>query len=255
MVTKIFPNLDASFTSLLQFSSRWEVDEFMRRSAFSVFVSVREYNWLLLAPFQICQIIQRWASESSDATDALIRYYPTLSDAHRQIVESLATEHRLVFLSPPDVVSEEINTKCLADLGIQWPTIHSDLQQGVSEGCFAPVSMLVVAPPFTENRTGVTREFDALFTDFGNSPVKLRRCQGRRVLEEFTPQGYTLVIPFHEYDKQYKDTLAFELMQAMPYYCWPSPVLSSRQVLELMEPAFADRPHRVLRPSDDGGQA
>ena len=218
----------------------------MRRSAFSVFVSVREYNWLLLAPFQICQIVQRWASESSDATDALIRYYPTLSDAHRQIVESLATEHRLVFLSPPDVVSEEINTKCLADLGIQWPTIHSDLQQGVSEGCFAPVSMLVVAPPFTENQTGVTREFDALFTDFGNSPVRVQRLKGYDDFVDFQCIPHrSLIIPITEPHRHEESSLLFQLSQALPYYCWPVPAQTDEEILFSMEEEQSTRPLRI----------
>jgi hypothetical protein len=245
MVTKIFPKLDASFNTLVQFSSRWEVDEYMRRAAFTVFVTVRGYNWLLLAPFQIAQLVQRWASESADSTDAIIRSYPTLSDAHRQIMESLASTNRLVFLSPPDVVSDEVNTNCLADLGIQWPTIHPELQQGASEGFFAPVSMLVVSPPYMENLTGVTREFDALFTDFGNSPIRVQRLKGYDDFVDFQCIPHrSLVIPFSEPNRNEESSLLFQLSQAMPYYCWPVPAQTDEEILFSMEDEQSTRPLR-----------
>jgi hypothetical protein len=102
--------------------------------------------------------------------------------------------------------------------------------------------MLVVPPHFDKDDTSLTRTFSVIFTDFGNSPVRLHRCHGRVAFCDFLPTGYSLVVPFHESDVQYDTTLIHDLMLAMPYYCWPCPALSSRQVVRLMEPSFADRP-------------
>ena len=243
------------FYQQISFTSRWQVDLFLSEAAFSVHVLVSGYQWLVVAPLAICQLIQQWSVRNNATRPALIRSHPNLTEAFQELGLALAPDHELIFLSPqkfPETISQ------LPGFGMRSfrpEELPDDLPSGPSQAFFSPVTMLVASPSFDEHDDSSNQKFNVLYTDFGNSPVKLRRCQGRRALEEFTPQGYTFVIPFHEFDRQYKDTLAFELMQAMPYYCWPSPVLSTRQVLELMEPAFADRPHRVLRPSDDGGQA
>jgi hypothetical protein len=240
------------FSQQISFTSRWQVDLFLSEAAFSVHVLVGRYQWLLVAPLQICHIVQGWSVRFNSDKPALIRVHPNLTEAFAELSLALAPEHELIFLSPsksPPTASQ------LPGIGINsFPpdSMPDDLPQGPSEGFFSPVSMLVASPTFDSDHESGNHMFNVIYNEFGNAPVRLRRCKGSQ-LEEIPTSGYSLVIPFHEFDRQYKDSLVFELMMALPYFCWPCPVISSRQVLEKMEPTIADRLRRVPRPSGDGG--
>jgi len=237
------------FSQFISFTSRWEVDLFMSEAAFSVFVLVQGFQWLLVAPLQICHIIQKWSIEHNGDAPAIIRMHPNLTAAFSEIALAMAPDHQLIFLSPVDVPGEPsgVAMKFLPD------SLPEGLPTGPSEAFFSPVSMLVVPPHFDLDLNCEQKRFSALYTEYGNSPIRLRRLNGTREMWDFVPSGYSLVIPFHEFDRQYKDSLVFRLMMALPYYCWPCPAHNSRQALDHMEPAFADRPHRVPCPSGDGG--
>jgi hypothetical protein len=238
------------FSQFFSFTSRWEVDLFMSEAAFSVFVLVQGLQWLLVAPLQICHIIQKWSVKHNGDAPAIIRMHPNLSAAFSEIALAMAPDHQLVFLSPVDAPGEQapgLSMKFFPD------SLPEGLPAGPSEAFFPPVSMLVVPPHFDLDVSCEQRKFSALYTDYGNSPIRLRRLNGRREMFDFIPTGYSLILPFHEFDRQYKDSLIFALMMALPYYCWPCPAHNARQALDHMEPAFADRPHRVPSPSGDGG--
>jgi hypothetical protein len=241
------------FTQQISFTSRWQVDLFLSEAAFSVHVLVGRYQWLLVAPLQICFIVQDWSVRYNSDKPALIRVHPNLTEAFLELSLALAPEHELIFLSPSKIPTTSSQLPGIGINSFPPESMPEDLPQGPSEGFFSPVSMLIASPTFDTDQESRHHTFNVIYNEFGNAPVRLRRCHGAKQLDEIPSSGYSLVIPFHEFDRQYKDSLVYELMMELPYFCWPCPILSSQQVLERMEPTIADRLRRVPRPSGDGG--
>ena len=241
MVRGQFLRSHESFCQMFSFTSRWQVDIFMSEVAFSVHALVDGYQWLVVAPLHICHIIQMWSVECNGDQPALIRMHPNLTEAFADLALALASSHEMVFLSPERIPESQSGLSGIGNNSFHPSAFPNDLPSGPSEGFFSPVSMLVASPEFDNDDSSMHRKFSVIFTDFGNSPVRLHRCEGRQELSNFSPSGYSFVIPFHETDCQCKDTLVHDLMLAMPYYCWPCPALSSKQVVALMEPSHADR--------------
>jgi len=226
MVTKIFPILDSSITSLVQFTSRSEVSLYLHHSCFSIFLSMQGFNWLLLAPFPICQIIQNWASENSEASEAIIKSSPTISAAYTELSLSMVEGAKMVFLTDYD--REPIGQ--LSDQGHEWPRLPPNLPTGMSRGFHEPVSMLITAPPYPENRTANRRIFQVIWAD-QNHRLRHANLEGLPSLRRFTAApGLHFVIPFPE--RVHKHSLAFLIMQALPDCGWPVIKLSATSILE-----------------------
>ena len=243
------------FCQQVSFTSRWQVDLLLSEAAFSVHTFVQGFQWLVVAPLHICYLIQSWANSHNQGKPALIRMHPNMTEAFQELSLALAPDHELLFLSPskdPDMLSQ------MPGIGMYShspDSLPDDLPSGPSEAFFPPVSMLITSPNFDTADESRDQTFSVIYTDFGNSPVRLRRCNGRAALREFWPKGYSFVVPFHEAESQYINTLVYDLMEAMPYFCWPCHALSSRHILDRMEPSLADQLHCIPVPSGDGGQA
>ena len=242
------------FVQINSFSSRWQVDLFMSETSFSVHVEVGPYQWLLVAPFRVCSLIQNWSFTNS-GKPALIRMHSDLSAAFAELSLALSEDHSLVFLSPPEYDENSPTPVQRISSGSYFhPNLPDYLPSGPSEAFFSPVSMLVASSSLDEDGSSSEHTFTVLYTDFGNSPIKIQRCVGRDSLINFQPTGHRLVIPFHEDGAQYKNTLAFYLMQELPFSCWPVPTRTTAEILEAMEPfPHSPQPRGSRCPSPDGG--
>jgi len=224
MVSSLAPVI-TSIVTLVQFSSRWEVTSYLSSHPFSVFVSVRNYNWLLVAPFKICLLVQTWAATAQD-TDAIIRVYPNLPETFSQLSLSLAEGHKLLFLSPSYI--HGFPNRPLADCGFTSPSLPVDLPSGMDNGCFEPISMLVISPPFPENCSIHTRPLQVIWAD---QSLHYRSASG---LESLAPSGIrplkSLILPFQETHDDITRTLSYLLMLALPTYCWPVSAMSPEVV-------------------------
>ena len=228
MVTQIFPTLDSSLTTLVQFSSRKDASKYLAQATFSIFLTMMGYNWLLIAPLPLCQIIQTWAADTPAASVAIIRVFPTISAAYSQLSLSLADGARMVFLSHYTVTNPSGN---LSDQGYVWPNLPPN-PTGSSSGFHSPISILIVAPPFQEDCTADRRTFQIIWAD-ENHKLRYDVAVGHQDLcRLITSSGRHFIIPFPEPIRAH--SLAFRIMQALPDCGWPVVKLSPTSILEAL---------------------
>jgi hypothetical protein len=230
----------ASYSMVRTFSSRLEVDEFLRDAAFSVQVEVSAFHWILVAPFFICRIIQDWAA-SSNASSALVRSYPDLDTAFSEISSSLDSLGRLAFLSPLRYSSlGPLETSNITNGTFQFPDLPQDLRRSRSQGCFRPTSMVILNHPYPERQESSCRGFTVLSTDWGNSSIRVDRCFGypEMVTIVSRSRGNSLAIPFLEGPRGQDCHLTFSLMQWLPYFCWPAPLQDDGEIAQEISASF-----------------
>ena len=243
-------NSIASYSMARTFSSRLEVDLYLRDAAFSVQVEVTSFQWVLVAPLFICRIIQDW-SVMHNTSPAIIRSHPDLGTAFEEISSSLDLQGRLAFLSPLRYSAlGPLQSTNLNNGTFQFPDLPHDLPSSRSQGCFRPTSMLILNFPYSESLDSARRGFTVLSTDWGNSPVRVDRCFGYSEMVTIVSRshGNALVIPFLEGPSALQCPLTFSLIQWLPYFCWPVPSQDTCEIAQAISssfipPAFVGRNH------------
>jgi len=238
----------ASYSMARTFSSRLEVDLYLRDAAFSVQVEVSSFHWVLVAPFFICRIIQDW-SVIHNMSPAIIRSHPDLGTAFDEISSSLDSQGRLAFLSPLRYSSlGPLQSTNIRNGTFQFPDLPRDLPSSRSQSCFRPTSMIILNFPYNESLESDRRGFTVLSTDWGNSPVRVDRCFGYPEMVTIVSRshGNALVIPFLEGPSALQCPLTSLLLQWLPFFCWPVPSQDSCEIAQAISdsfhpPAFVDR--------------
>ena len=237
MVSTVFPKLDSSLSTLVQFSSRQELTSYLTDRCFSAFVCVLGLNWLVVAPFRICQTIQQWAAQNPDATDAIIRSFQTIPDAIMQLSLSLEDEHKISLLSPDSVLSPVSATS-------KWNFLSTNPPNVNCYGYFPPVSALVTEP---HQQFPLLNQIQVIRSD--QVPPGLQLVQG---LPSFLRlRGHHQVpfaIPFLEPEKPFNKTLVYLLMDTIHKMVSPDDHLPPEGVTRTSSP-----PHPI-HPQGSGGQ-